>query len=87
MISVRLLGHIKTSVGRGEVELGEDFIDAAELVDRMRAMAESGGGDPGFSRFNTLVLVEEGEAFMAASQARLVRSGDRVVLIPFSHGG
>ena len=84
MIAVRLLGHIKTSVGKGEIEIGEEAIDAAELVDRVRAMA---AGDPGFSRFNTLVLVEDGEAFTAASQTRTVRSGDRVVLIPFSHGG
>jgi len=42
----------------------------------------------GFTRFNTIVVVNGGEAFSAASQGgRLLNDGDQVVLVPFSHGG
>jgi len=85
MIKVRCLGHISTSVGAGEVELDGTSMLAAEVVDRVRGLAA--GKDPGFTRFNTLVMLEEGEAFVPAGSDRQVRSGDRVVLIPFSHGG
>ncbi len=85
MIRVRCLGHIGTSVGAGEVELDATALPASEVVDRLREKA--GGRDPGFNRYNTLVMVEEGEAFVPAGSDREVRNGERVVLIPFSHGG
>jgi molybdopterin converting factor small subunit len=72
-------------VGAGEVEVEGEAMSAVELVERVRGMAVE--KDPGFNRFNTLVMVEEGEAFVSAGSGREVRSGDRVVLIPFSHGG
>jgi molybdopterin converting factor small subunit len=43
--------------------------------------------NPGFNRFNVIAMVEEGEAFVPASATRKIRDGDRVALIPFSHGG
>jgi len=85
MIRVRCYGHIGTSIGKTEVTLEEKELDSAELVDRVRGMAE--GRDPGFTRYNTLVMVDEGEAFVPAGSHRTVRDGDRVALIPFSHGG
>jgi len=85
MIHVRCYGHIGTSVGSTEVTLEEKELDSAELVDRVREMAAE--TNPGFSRYNTLVMVDEGEAFVPAGSRRTVRDGDRVALIPFSHGG
>lgn len=85
MIRVRCMGHIGTSVGRKEVVLVEEELSAADLVDRLRAM--SAETEPGFSRYNTLALVGDGEAFVPATSNRLIRSGEEVVLIPFSHGG
>ncbi len=85
MISVRLTGHIRTSVGSEEVEFHEDEIEAGDLVERLRERCEA--KDPGFNMYNTVAMVEDGEAFVAASAGRKLRSGDRVVLIPFSHGG
>ena len=85
MISVRCLGHIGTSVGAREVSLEGSELDASEIVDRLRRI--SGEADPGFNIFNTLMLVEDGEAFVSAAAGRKVRAGERVVLIPFSHGG
>ena len=85
MIRVRCLGHIATSVGAREVELDLEEADAAEIVNRLRSM--SAGGDPGFDVYNTLVMVQDGEAFVPASAKRTVKGGDRLVLIPFSHGG
>lgn len=85
MIRVKCYGHIGTSVGSAEVTLESTEIDSAELVERVREMAP--GPDPGFTRFNTLVLVEEGEAFIPAGSRRAVKEGETVALIPFSHGG
>ena len=84
MITVRCLGHIGRSIGSKEVSFNGD-IDACELVDRLRAAARE--RDPGFSRFNTIVMVEDGEAFVPAGEKRLLKDGAKVVLIPFSHGG
>ena len=85
MISVRCLGHIGTSVGANEVFLEDDELQASDIVERLRS--RSTAEDPGFTRFNTIVLVENGKAYVAASMDRAVKSGERVVLIPFSHGG
>lgn len=85
MISVKCLGHIGTSVGSKVVQLDADSLDAAELVERVRAISKE--DDPGFTKYNTLVLVEDGEAFVPAGAGRTLTSGQKVVLIPFSHGG
>jgi molybdopterin converting factor small subunit len=85
MIHVRCYGHIGTSVGSGEVILEGMEIDSADLVDRVRGMSKA--PDPGFNRYNTLVLMGEGDAFVPAGVRRIVKDGDRVALIPFSHGG
>ena len=85
MITVRCLGHIGTSVGAKEVQVPESDIDASDLVEKLRAA--TGRSDPGFTKFNTLGMVEDGEAFVPAGVARRLKDGARVVLIPFSHGG
>jgi molybdopterin converting factor small subunit len=85
LIAVRCLGHIGTSVGAKEVDLEESDLDASEIVERMRKL--SGREDPGFTVYNTLVMVEDGEAFVPAGAGRRVKGGQRVALIPFSHGG
>ncbi len=85
MIRVRCLGHIGTAVGAGDVDLEGGDMPAAELVERVRQMAT--GRDPGFTKYNTIVMVDEGEAFVSAGSERKVRNGETVVLIPFSHGG
>ena len=60
-------------------------LEPSQIVERLRSM--SGKVDPGFTKFNTLVMVESGEAFVTASVRRVVKDGEKVVLIPFSHGG
>ncbi len=85
MIVVRCFGHIGTSVGAKEVSLDEEELPAPEVVERLRRL--SGKEEPGFNRFNTILMLEDGEAFVPASGDRRVKAGDRVVLIPFSHGG
>jgi molybdopterin converting factor small subunit len=85
LIRVRLVGHVKTSVGRDEIELPDESMDAGAIVDRVREMSRE--PNPGFNRYNTLAMVEDGEAFLPAAESRTVRSGEKVVIIPFSHGG
>ena len=85
MINVKCLGHIASSVGVKEVEFPEGEMDAEEIVARLRAMSSK--TDPGFTMYNTLVMVDDGEAFVPAGTRKVVRNGQRVVVIPFSHGG
>jgi molybdopterin converting factor small subunit len=85
MITVRCLGHIGTSVGSPEVGLEGPELAPSEIVDMLRRV--SGKRDPGFTMFNTLLMVEDGEVFVSANGQRKVKDGERVVLIPFSHGG
>lgn len=80
------MGYIKTSVGKEEVELDVEEIPVVEMIDRMRAISKE-HERAGFNQYNTLVMVEDGEAFVPATRDRMVRAGERVVLIPFSHGG
>jgi molybdopterin converting factor small subunit len=86
MISVRFLGHIKTAMGSEEVELPQGDLSIGELIELLRTMAK-GGERPGFSKFNTLVVVNEGEALPASQEGRLLKDGDSVLLVPISHGG
>ncbi len=44
--------------------------------------------DHGFSKYNTLLVINDGEAFSAsAQQDRILTDGDSVLFVPFSHGG
>lgn len=85
MIRVRCLGHIKTSLGGEDIELAYDELEVGAVVEKLRGLCKE--ANPGFNKFNTLIMVEDGEAFVPASSSRKVRSGEKVVLIPFSHGG
>jgi len=86
MIRVRCVGHIATSLGREALELDLEEILVGALIESLRALAV----EPervGFSRFITLAMVEDGEAFVAGSKDRVLKTGESVILIPFSHGG
>lgn len=83
MITVRCLGHIRTSVGKEEVMVAGG-VEASELIERLRSMSR---GEPGFDAYNTLAMVEDGDAFLPAAADRMILDGQKVVLIPFSHGG
>jgi len=85
LIFVRCVGHIGTSVGREEFQVDAEGLSLGELVEMVRGMCKE--PEPGFDRFNTIAMVEEGEAFVAAASVERLRAGQKVVLIPFSHGG
>lgn len=85
MIKVRLLGHIRTSTGKGEVFFDEKEMSASDIVERLRSMSSE--SQPGFTKYNTLAMVKDGEAFVPASDRQPIRDGDSVILIPISHGG
>ncbi len=86
MIRVRCLGHIRSSLGTDELNLDITEVSSSELLDGLR---ERGKSDPrlGFTKYNTLLIVNGGEAYTAAADDRLLRDGDTVLLLPFSHGG
>ena len=60
-------------------------LDAAEVVERVRN--RSNEKNPGFNKYNTIVMLDDGEAFVPAGASRIIRDGDRLTLLPFSHGG
>lgn len=72
-------------MGTKELTLDYSDLDASELVEKVRSLSRE--SDPGFTRYNTLVLVEDGEAFVPAGVSRIIKAGENVALIPFSHGG
>ena len=84
MIRVKCVGHIRSSLGRGQVDLEEGGLTPSELVEKLRGMCT--GADPGFTSVNTLALINDGEAFVPATSSKKIVAGE-VVLIPFSHGG
>jgi len=86
MIRVKCVGHIGTAMGKEELELNVEEVQVDDLIDRLRKLSKE-QHRVGFNRFNTLVMVEDGEAFVAATRSRLIKNGESVVLIPFSHGG
>ena len=86
MIRVKAVGHIRTSLGEETIEVEGSEIGAVELLEKLRLRAGN-GSRAGFTRFNTLLVVNGGEAFTAAAEDRKLRDGDEVLLLPFSHGG
>ena len=86
MIRITLVGHIRTSLGREIVELDQKHIAAGDLIERLREMGRA-DLHLGFTKFNTLIVVNGGEAFTAAAEDRQLSDGDDVLLLPFSHGG
>ena len=83
---MRCFGHIAASVGAETVELDAPRLSASQLIDDLRARSKP-NAPPGFSKFNTLILVNDGEAVTAASREASIQDGDEVFLVPFSHGG
>jgi molybdopterin converting factor small subunit len=87
MIHLKFLGHIKTSLGTDELDVLRENISIGELFEFLLARTPETTSH-GFSKFNTLVVVNDEEVFSAASQdGRRIANGDHVLLVPFSHGG
>lgn len=87
MIYLRFLGHIKTSMGAEEKEVAQGDLSVGELFGLLLADGST-RPDHGFTKYNTLVVINDEEAFSASAQVdRRLHDGDRVLLVPFSHGG
>jgi molybdopterin converting factor small subunit len=87
MIHLKFLGHIRTSMGSEEIEIARDGI----TIDDLFALLLEGKPaelDHGFTKYNTLVVINEEEAISPSAQKdRRISDGDSVLLVPFSHGG
>jgi molybdopterin converting factor small subunit len=87
MIHLKFLGHIRTSMGSEEVDLPRDGISVEDLFSLLLS-EKPAQLDHGFTKYNTLVVINGEEALSAAAQNdRRLRDGDSVLLVPFSHGG
>ncbi len=87
MIHLKFLGHIKTSMGSEEMEVSQESISVGELFGLLLSSKPAELGH-GFTKYNTLLVVNDEEVFSAsAQQDRRLADGDSVLLLPFSHGG
>jgi len=87
MIHLRFLGHIRTSMGTEQLEIPRESISVDELFVLLLS-SRPAEVDHGFSKYNTLVVLNEDEVFSASAQMhRRLSDGDFVLLVPFSHGG
>jgi molybdopterin converting factor small subunit len=87
MIHLKFLGHIKTSMGAEEVDVSGDGMSVDDLF-ALLLSDKPAKLDHGFTKYNTLIVVNDGEAASAAAQKdRRLMDGDSVLLVPFSHGG
>jgi molybdopterin converting factor small subunit len=87
MIHLKFLGHIRTSMGSEEIDLPRDGISVDDLFSLLLSNKPA-QLDHGFTKYNTLVVINEEEALSAAAQKdRQLIDGDSVLLVPFSHGG
>jgi molybdopterin converting factor small subunit len=87
MIHLKFLGHIRTSMGSEEMEICRESISVDDLFGLLlsKRPAEL---DHGFSKYNTLLVINDQEVFSASAQEdRRLSDGDSVLLVPFSHGG
>ena len=87
MIHLKFLGHIKTSMGSEEMDVPRESISVGDLFGLLLS-SRPAQLDHGFTKYNTLVVVNDEEVFSAsAQQERRISDGDSVLLVPFSHGG
>jgi molybdopterin converting factor small subunit len=87
MIHLKFLGHIRTSMGSEEIELPHDGISVEDLFSLLLSKKPA-QLEHGFTKYNTLVVINDEEALSATAQKdRRLRDGDSVLLVPFSHGG
>ena len=87
MIHLKFLGHIKTSMGSEEMDVPGEDISIGDLFGLLLSRRPD-KLDHGFSKYNTLVVVNDEEVFSASAQeGRRLSDGDSVLLVPFSHGG
>lgn len=87
MIHLRFLGHIRTSMGAEEMDIPREGMSVGDLFGVLLADTPV-RLDHGFTKYNTLVVINDQEAFSAsAHEDRRLKDGDSVLLVPFSHGG
>ena len=87
MIHLKFLGHIRTSMGSEEMEMSQDGISVDEMFGLLIS-SRPAELDHGFSKFNTLLVINDEEVFSASAQEdRRLKDGDSVLFVPFSHGG
>jgi len=87
MIHLRFLGHIRTSMGTEQMEVPRESISVDDLFGLLLSSRPAEVGH-GFTKYNTLLVLNEDEVFSASAQKdRRLSDGDSVLLVPFSHGG
>ena len=87
MIHLKFLGHIRTSMGTEQMEIARESISVEDLFGLLLSGRPAEAAH-GFTKYNTLLVVNDEEVFSASAQEdRRLGDGDSVLLVPFSHGG
>ena len=87
MIHLKFLGHIKTSMGAEQMDVPGEAMSVDDLFGLLLS-SRPAQVDHGFTKYNTLLVLNDGEVFSAAAQKdRRLSDGDSLLLVPFSHGG
>jgi|GEM_PF-526488 len=87
MIHLKFLGHIRTSMGSEGMDISRDGITLDDLF-ALLLSDRPVDLDHGFTKYNTLVVINDEEALSPSAQKdRRISDGDSVLLLPFSHGG
>jgi len=85
MIKILAMGYIRTALGRSELELDVEEVKVSRLLQIISSMASQGGLS--LEPASTLITVNGVEISALDEDKTVVRSGDKVVLIPITHGG
>lgn len=86
MIKVVAMGSLRRILGREELELRLEKIEVKELLDMVFSMCEQKNVVK-LDLTTFLITVNGVEISALKGEKTIVRSGDKVVLVPISHGG
>ncbi len=85
MITIRALGNIGTTLGKDSFIFGDDSV---ELIVLLRKIFNNEGKNGDFSGIlSELIIAINGVAVSTKINEFILKSGDKVTLIPISHGG
>ncbi len=85
MVKVRPLGHLRSALQIGQVNLDEAISDVRDLLNRLSTGLRA--GEEQITSENTLIMVNGVEVSALSEYDTPISPEDEVVLIPVVHGG
>ncbi|MGQ9469992.1 MAG: MoaD/ThiS family protein [Nitrososphaerales archaeon] len=82
MIKVRAYGHIGKALGKEELEIHREEIRVKEVLELIKSSSNFK-----LSPLTMLITINGVEISALDKENTIVKSGDKVVLVPITHGG